>query len=317
MSVSPASEPVRRFTAIVNPVSGRGRALDAWTGVSDRLALAGVAATLVMSRSRAHAIESAREAVASGDIVIAVGGDGLVRDVATGVVAANGTMAIVPAGRGNDLARALALPTTPDSLAGLLLHGTPRVIDVLSVGDVMVPGNVYVGLDARATRLINANRWLHPLVLYRLAPVLAAIGWRRVMFTVECDGVVATSRSHMVVVANSGRYGNGLNIVPTARLDDGLLDVLLVDGVFVLKLTTMMAQAKTGAHMERSDVHVSTAKSVRISANRPLALCADGDPIGLLPSTITVLPAALRLLAPAAVAGQRLDEIIPVSKQAL
>ena len=297
MSVSPTSKPVRSFTAIVNPVAGRGKALRTWNGVSERLEVAGSPVTLVLSRSRDHATQSAREAAAAGDVVVAVGGDGLVRDVATGVVAANGTMAIVAAGRGNDLARALALPSETDSVADLLLHGSPRLIDVLEVGDTIVPGNVYVGLDARATRLINANRWLNPLVLYRLAPVLSAIGWRRVMFTVERDGAVATSRSHMVVVANSGRYGNGLNIVPSARLDDGLLDVLVVDGVFVLKLTTMMAQAKTGAHVSRSDVHVSTAKSVRISANRALALCADGDRIGSLPATITVRPSALRLLA--------------------
>ena len=290
----------RAFTAIVNPIAGGGRADALWEPLSDQLRHAGFRVETVHSRSAEHAIDAAFDAAAHS-VVVAVGGDGLVRDVATGVVRAEGTMAIVPAGRGNDLVRVLHIPTAPDELVAYLTSAPERRIDVLEVGDRFVPGNVYAGIDGRATRIINANRWLHPRLLYRVAPFVAAIGWRPFLLTSEMalDGAPPRSqRAHMVIVANSGRYGNGLDMVPTASLDDGYFDVFTIKGVSVLRLARISAQAKTGAHMTRPDVSVSRGTDVTLSADRDLPLFADGDRIGEFPCRIRLRPLALRTIAP-------------------
>ncbi|HEU5006278.1 MAG TPA: acylglycerol kinase family protein, partial [Jatrophihabitantaceae bacterium] len=168
----------RAFTALVNPIAGGGRAAQRWAPIEALLRAAGADVRAEPTRSREHGADLAASAAAAGRVVVAVGGDGLVRDVAGGVVRAAGTapgaaMAIVPAGRGNDLARKLGLPSAPDAIARLLITGQPRALDVIDAGGVIVPGNVYAGIDAVANERINNSRMLPGLLAYRLAPVLA------------------------------------------------------------------------------------------------------------------------------------------------
>lgn len=289
---------MRAFTTLVNPISGGGHGLRQWEPVADVLRSAGAGVRVVETTSAEHARSAAASAARDGDVVVAVGGDGLVRDVAGGVVDAGGVLGVVPGGRGNDLARALALPSPAAELARLLLDGEPRAIDVLDVGGVVVPGNVYVGIDSLSTRIINDTRWLPALLAYRLAPVRAILRWRSPMFTVTVDGQAHSVRAYSVVVANSGAYGHGLRIVPSAVLDDGTLDVLTVGDGPRREIVKFMREAKTGEHVRREEVTLTTGTSVTIDADAPLPVCADGDEITTLPATVRIHPKALRILAP-------------------
>ncbi|MPY98468.1 MAG: diacylglycerol kinase family lipid kinase [Actinophytocola sp.] len=291
---------MRSFTALVNPISGGGHALRAWQPVAAALSAAGATTRVVETTDAAHAASAAAEAAQAGDVVVAVGGDGLVRDVASGVVEAGGVLGVVPAGRGNDLGRALGLPASASALARLLLDAAPRAIDVLDVDGVVVPGNVYVGIDSMSTRIINDTRWLPALLAYRLAPVRAILRWRSPTFTVSTDGDARSACAYSVVVANSGAYGHGLRIVPSAVLDDGKLDVLTVGDGPRRELVKFMREAKTGEHVRRPEITLVAGTSVTIDADADVPVCADGDEIGTLPVTVKVRPGALRLLAPPA-----------------
>jgi diacylglycerol kinase family enzyme len=290
---------VRSFTALVNPISGGGTAPARFAPLADAVREAGAAVEIVATRSQEHAVECARDASSKGDVVVAVGGDGLVRDVASGVVATDGTMAIVPAGRGNDLALGLGLPNTVADLTALLLNGDERLIDVLDADGAIVPGNVYAGMDSVATKIINNNRRMPARLLYRVAPVLALARWRPAEFTVKTDHGTSTVRGHLVVIANSGRYGHGLHIVPSAELDDGRIDVLVVGNIAKYKVAAFMGEAKTGRHVQRPEVQVLTGTEIRLSADRPIPIGADGDLIGELPVTVRLRPGALKVIAPA------------------
>lgn len=299
---------MRAFVALVNPIAGGGRATRHWAPVAARLATAGADVRVELTRSGAHAGQAAEAAARAGRVVVAVGGDGLVRDVAGGVVAGGGLMGIVPAGRGNDLALGLRLPPDPAALAGLLLDAEPRTVDVLEAGSagnggtaarrVIVPGNVYAGIDSVASAMINASRWLPPLVAYRLAPVRAIATWHPPVFTLTLDGATRAIRAHSVVIANSGRYGHGLHIVPPARLDDGLLHVLTVGAGPRRAVVSFLRQAEHGRHVHRPEVAIHSGREVTLAADRPLPVGADGDDLGTLPVTVRVRPGALRLLAP-------------------
>jgi diacylglycerol kinase (ATP) len=289
---------VRAFTALINPIAGGGRGARHWAPVAARLAAAGADVQVELTRSGEHAQQAAEAAARDGRVVIAVGGDGLVRDVSGGVVAGGGSMGIVPAGRGNDLALGLGLPADPDGLADLLLRAEPRTIDVIDAGGVMVPGNVYAGIDSVASAIINASRWLPALVAYRLAPVRAIATWHPPVFTLTLDGAARTIQAHSVVIANSGRYGHGLHIVPPARLDDGLLHVLTVGAGPRRAVVSFLRQAGHGEHVHRPEVEIHTAREVTVSADRPLPVGADGDELGRLPVTVRIRPGALQLLAP-------------------
>ena len=221
---------MRAFTALVNPISGGGHAAQQWAPLASRDRVGRRRRTRRADpQPRARGATAPATAATAGRIVVAVGGDGLVRDVAEGVVAAgrhDGHRR--RPGAGNDLARTLDVPTDVAALADLLLHAEPRTLDVIDLDGTVVVGNVYCGIDSVSNAIINANRRIPARLLYRLAPVRAILGWQPPTFTVTIDGAVRVIRAHSIVVANSGAYGHGLRIVPSAVLDDGRLDVLLV-----------------------------------------------------------------------------------------
>ncbi|HEV7203450.1 MAG TPA: diacylglycerol kinase family protein [Jatrophihabitans sp.] len=286
------------YTALVNPISGGGHALSIWTPIAQSLAAQGIRVTVETTRSAAHAVEAAATAAARGDTVIAVGGDGLARDVANGVTGTGAAMAIVPAGRGNDFARKLALPTDPAGLTAMLATGVTRTIDVIEAAGQTVLGNVYVGLDSVANEAINNNRWLPGLLVYRLAPVSAMLRWKAPIFTLDVDGASTSARLHGVVIANSGRYGHGLDIVPSAELHDGQLDVLTIADGPRHKIVKFMSQAKTGAHVHSDDVTVTRTTQITVAADRAVPVYADGDHLGPLPMSVTIRAAALEIVVP-------------------
>lgn len=291
--------PTRTYTALVNPISGGGTAWQYWEPIAQRLTEAGATVHSARTRGREDAIARAREAAEAGHIVVAVGGDGLVRDAAEGVVAAGGTLAIAPAGRGNDLAKALSIPREAGALAEMLLHTPARALDVAEVNGVIAPGNVYVGIDSMATRIINNSRWMPALLAYRLAPVRAIVRWRAVRYDLVVDGAPRQLTGHTVIVANSGAYGHGMRIVPSAIPDDGQLDLLTVGDGPRRQVVRFMNKVKDGTHVDRPEVTVDRVKTVTIDADRPVPVCVDGDEVTRLPATVRIREAALNCVAPA------------------
>ncbi|MFC0316065.1 diacylglycerol/lipid kinase family protein [Gordonia phosphorivorans] len=296
----------RRIVAVINPISGGGAAHKQWPAVAAALAERGFTDIAeVESESSAHATEAAADAAASGAITVAVGGDGHIRDVAEGVLRTPGArLGIAAAGRGNDLARHLGLPEDPAAIAAVIADGVLRMVDVL---DVAVPdgsshvalGNVYVGLDSVATELINDLRWMGPLA-YRVAPVLTALRWKPMKVRLTIDGLVRDELAHFVVVANSGDYGHGLRMVPSASVDSGHLQVLIVHGsVHSLQLAPLMKEAKVGAHVDREYVEIVSASRVELIADESLPVHTDGDYLSAPPVSVTIRPAALPILVAA------------------
>ena len=289
---------MRSFTAILNPASGGGAAAWRWARVRALLERDGAPAETVLSRDAGHAASSALAAAAAGRVVVAVGGDGLVRDLAGAVAEAGGVLGVVPAGRGNDLAAALGLPSGPERQARTLVHGPERSLDLLDVDGRLVPGNAYAGLDSVATALLNRSR-IPTALAYTVAPLLAVVRWWPARFRVEVDGEAFDADAHLVVVANSGRYGGGLRIAPGAVPDDGLLDVVVVGaGISKLRIVPLMRQVRAGTHVRDPEVRILRGRTVRVDADRELPLCLDGDQFGHLPMTAEVRPGALRVLAP-------------------
>lgn len=292
---------MRSFTALVNPVAGGGHADNRWQPVSDALRAAGATVRIQHTESREHTVRLAAEGAFRGDVVVAVGGDGMARDAAEGVVTGDGILGIVAAGRGNDFAHKVGLPSDPAELADLLLNAEPRRVDVLDADGAVVLGNLYAGVDSLSNQMINNSRWIPAPLLYRLAPVWALLSWRPPVYTVVADGETVVTKAHIVVVANSGAYGHGLRIVPGAEVDDGLLDVLIVEAGPKRMIASFMSQAKTGAHVNRPEVRVIRATEVTVSADAEVPVGVDGEEHGVLPCSVRVRPAALRLIAP----GQR------------
>lgn len=292
---------MRGFTAVVNPSAG-----GSWGGraaarrllpVVRRLREADAPVAVEYSRSLEHAAELATAAAQRGDVVLAVGGDGTVGRIAGAVARADGTLGIVPAGRGNDFARQLDLPSAPGPLADLLREAEPQKVDVLETGGAIVAGSVYAGIDSVANVHFNRARFLGG-ASYHYAATRALLTWRPVSYRITVDGAEHRARGYAVVVANSGFYGNGRHAAPAARVDDGLLDVVFLKHaprrVFI---SIAMKELYTGSHVNRPQIQIIRGHEVRIEADRELPFGGDGELLGTLPTTARILPGALRVLA--------------------
>ena len=288
------------YTAVVNPTAGRG----AGAVIARQLADALPAGTIEVAHSRdhAHARELAAQACAQERTVLAVGGDGLAGCVAGAVVEAGGVLGVVPAGRGNDFARQLGLPTDPAAVAEVVRGGRTRTVDVLDCGGHVVLGSVYAGVDSAANAIVNARPKVPSPLVYQYGALRALLTFRPVGIRLVLDGSPWTTRGYSVVIANSGYYGAGMHIVPSAAVDDGELDVLVVgrarDGRVPSRwnLIASLREVYAGTHLQRDDVEVRRAKVVELDLDRPVPVYADGEPFLPAPLRVSVRPAALRVL---------------------
>ncbi|MEV6026065.1 YegS/Rv2252/BmrU family lipid kinase [Streptomyces sp. NPDC052036] len=291
---------MRQFTAIVNPAAGGSAGVAVLLQVARLLREAGAELHTEYSRSLPHAQELAREAGARRRVVLAVGGDGIVGGIG-GALSGTGTLfGLVPAGRGNDFARALGLPTEPDALARVLLDHAPRSVDTIEVesalGRSVALGSVYAGVDALANRHANHSTLLKGAASYYAGGLRAVATWRPAAYRVTVDGEELTHRGYTVVAANSAYYGSGRIIAPDARVDDGLLDVVMIREAPRRLFFTLMNELKSGAHVHRREVRIVRGSEVRIEADRSIPYGTDGEVDAVLPVTARVLPGALAVL---------------------
>ncbi len=284
------------FRFLVNPASGGGSAPAAAVPVARLLRDAGARVDLSYSTGPAACASMARECAARGDVVVAVGGDGMLSSVAGAIASARGVLGIVPSGRGNDFARMLGLPSAPGEVARVLLAGAPQDVDVVETGRRVVLGSVYAGVDSLASEIVDRSQRLPRAVQYPYAAVRSVLAFTPTRFTVEVDGERIEEEAYTVVVANSGYYGAGMHVAPDASVTDGLLDVVVVRAASRMRLIRSMPRLYAGTHVELDDVRVLRGTRVHVRSADPVTAYGDGERLGPLPVTATVRPAALRVL---------------------
>jgi diacylglycerol kinase (ATP) len=285
------------FTAVVNPAAGSGTAAATMITLARALRDGGARVRVTYSRGLGHATELAAAAAAAGDAVLAVGGDGVAGAVAAGLTGTDAEFGVVPAGRGNDLARAVALPRDdPAAFATALRERPSRAVDVATAGERVVIGSVCAGLDAAANDA--ANRWRLPRrpIAYQIAAAGVLARWRAIEYDLTVDGRTERLRGHTVVVANCPWYGGALKVAPSARLDDGLLDVVTIGAVSRRRLLPVLAAMRRGAHVAMPGIAARTAREITIATDRPTPFYADGERLPPGPLTVRVRPGALRMI---------------------
>ena len=287
----------RSFHFLVNPASGGGTAPAAVLPVARILRDAGARVEVTYSPGTRRCRTLVAEAVAAGQVVVAVGGDGMVASLAGSVVEAGGVLGIVPCGRGNDFARQLGIGSMPDVVASLLLNGEPRSVDVVDVGDRIVVGSLYAGADSLASELVDRARWLPRAMQYPYAAVRALLTFGFPTYRIVVDGVEHRQVACTVVVANSGYYGSGMHVAPDASLDDGLLDVVVIGAASRLSLLRSVPKLYAGTHVGLEDVTVFRGREVSVSSTPTVTAYGDGEVIAPLPLTVRVRPDALAVLA--------------------
>jgi diacylglycerol kinase (ATP) len=290
----------RRIALVVNPTSGKGRGARLLAPVADRLRAAGVEVVVVVGRDADEAFDLVRTVVAGDpgvDGVVAVGGDGLV-NLAVQVVAGTAIpLGIIPAGTGNDVARALGIPRDdPAAAADLVLSGTTRAVDLGRADGRWFAGVLGSGFDSMVNERANRMSWPTGRSRYNLAILAELRVFRPVPFVLELDGEPWETEAMLVAVGNGSSYGGGMRVCPDARLDDGLLDVTVLGPISKPEFLRVFPSVYKGTHVHHRAVTVRRARTVVLSSPGVTAY-ADGERVAALPVRCDAVAAALQVFA--------------------
>ena len=289
----------RRHLLLVNPSAGAGRVAELLPRARAALEANEVAYREVETTTLEHGCGEARAAAEQGEIPVVMSGDGLIGAVG-GVLAGTGArMGLIPAGRGNDLARVLGIPTEPEGAAELIAAAPTKTIDVGELNDRRFLCIASCGFDSDANRIANEARFMKGNLVYLYAAVRALAAWKPARFTITLDGHERIVSGYSVGAANSRAYGGGMYAAPDAELDDGRFDVLWVERMSKLRFfARLLPKLFNGSYVELPEVGMDRAAEVRIEADRPFAVYADGDHLTDLPADLRILPRALDVIAP-------------------
>ncbi len=284
---------------IVNPSAGDGRTGARLGRTSTELTRLALEHVVHPTHSLDHARELAGAALAAGAMPVAFGGDGLIGAVAGAVAHTNRPMGVLPGGRGNDIARVLGIPRDPVTACAVLADGVDTCLDLGRVGTLAFLGILSCGLDSTANEVANTTRLVRGSLAYSYGGLRALAQWKAAEFSLSVDGEPRHVRGFSVAVANSKAYGGGMRLAPDAQLDDGVLDVVVIADMPRWRFLIHMPEIFRGSHVRLAEVSVLPGREVTIAADRPFRVFADGEPIGELPVTVTVDPAAVKVRVPA------------------
>jgi diacylglycerol kinase (ATP) len=288
---------------VVNPTSGGGKGRRLLPAAVEGLHRLDIDPLVIVSENGDHPEQAAREAVSSGaQVLVALGGDGLIGACANGLVGGATTLAVVPAGNGNDFARSIGLDPKRPVTALQHLARPARPIDVVRVDG---PGweRHYVGVggagfDSETNELANRMRVLRGTAKYVMAVFRTLARFRPARFRLTIDGEQRDLEAMMVAVANSRSYGGGMLVAPDASMSDGLLDVCLVGALSKPSFVATFPKVFKGTHVGHPAVTLLRGRKIELEASRGFTVYADGERLGPLPATFTVLPGALEVHAP-------------------
>lgn len=304
------------FAVIVNPAAHKGRAATQWPAIGAELAARLGPFEPQFTTAPGHATALARAALADGRRrVVAVGGDGTVNEALNGMLDRSGVpvspgavLCPVPAGTANELCRALGHLVHPARAYDAAASDATREVDLLRVRCVGLDGQpverfgyliVSLGAAATISHRTSRSRWAKKLggVAYLLMTPPVTLGYRSREVAIAIDGVAQGRRPiFTAMVANTENGGGGMRLMPGAKFDDGVLDLIEMGDIGPLAmLTTVLPKVYSGGHVHHPKVRVSHGTSFRFESAVETLVDLDGETVGRLPLDVSVVPRGFRV----------------------
>ena len=273
----------------------------------------GLLGDALLSEAPGHLAELAARAVADGaDVLVVVGGDGSVHEVANGLLeAGRGSdveLAVLPRGTGKDFVRSLRIPADLGSAIDVARTGRARAVDAGRARYTSWDGSeaeAYfanfggAGISGAIARRANTtSKAMGGKLSFLWATVAVFSRWKSEAITARVDDVERSGQMFEVLAMNGDYAAGGMWLTPEAEIDDGRLDVLLIGDVTKADFVRTFPKIYRGKHLSHPKIEVLHGTTVRVDADKPLPIVLDGEQPGTTPVTFELVPQALRVRVP-------------------
>ena len=301
----------RRTLYIVNPAAGAGRGGARWARFQQRLREQRLRGDVVTTQRAGETGRLAREAVHNYDLLVAVGGDGTVTEVADGILASGAGarvgMGVVPTGTGNDFAHGIGIHHDEGAYRTLaegrvrrqdviqiqhVVDGRPAVRHALLFAAVGIISELLKRTTPRVKRLFGQR------LAYGVGLIHALLDYKPPRIRVTCDGRQVEDRFLFVGASNTEIAGGGMRLAPGAQDDDGVANVNLVQAITRWDALGQIRRLYQGKHTTHPGVRYFPARSVHVESESPVEVALDGELAGFTPARFEIKPKALGCLAP-------------------
>jgi diacylglycerol kinase (ATP) len=258
-------------------------------------------AGLCVSRKVSDLAEQARKAAEDGvERLLVAGGDGTMHHAVQGLAGTSCALGVIPLGSGNDLAGTLGIPPDLDAAVDRAVKGEIRRIDLARAGETFCVGYAGVGFDSEVTRYANEMKILRGPLIYFYAVIHTLITFVPPRMRVVYDGGEFEGRAMFAVVNNLPRFGGGMRIAPEARIDDGLLDLVIVKEIPKSTLLSVFPRVYGGKHVGHPAVTLVRTRRVEITIDRAMTMYGGGEPLlpmeAGVPVVVEVAPGGLAIV---------------------
>ncbi len=287
---------------IYNPVAGKGKSAQFRAALQPRLDALAVDYAFHETHRRREAIELARKLTegAQGPVdIVAMGGDGTLNEVLNGIAdPKNVRLGIIPCGSGNDFAAVANIPQTPEGALDVLLNGEAKPTDFLECGGVRGINAIGTGIDVDILRRYNRMKRLKGSAAYLASLIITLFVYKKRRFTEITGDGPREHRAFIACAGNGQRIGGGIPICPEAKIDDGLMDIVIVDDVtrpgipraFIKLMKRKILTMRTTVFRRDS--------RLRIESDGGMPIQIDGEIYEDLPFDVRVVPGILKVYRP-------------------
>jgi diacylglycerol kinase (ATP) len=291
--------PKSNILFIINPISGGKQKQNIPALIDTHLDKTKFNANFSITEYVGHAAEIATEATAKNfDVVVAVGGDGTINEIASKVMHQNKILGILPFGSGNGLARFLRIPMNTVKAIQVINNLNVMQMDTATFNDKCYFNMAGMGFDAHISSIFagERNRGLSGYVRLGLKEML---NYKPETYIITVDGITFTRTAFVVSIANSSQYGNNTYISPEASVTDGLLDVCIVKAFPLINLPRLAYVMLRGKTHKSDMVEIIKGKDIHISRASAAAIHIDGEPFIMGKEiAISIVPLSLNIITP-------------------
>ncbi|MBB6449105.1 YegS/Rv2252/BmrU family lipid kinase [Geomicrobium halophilum] len=287
---------------IVNKVSGNGKACAIWSEVRKVLETREIDYEVFFTAQPKHATAIVKN-LKKGAVIV-IGGDGTVHEVINGLVGFDIPLGIIPAGSGNDFARALKIPKDYREALDRILRGKSKAVDIGRIGGEYCVTVIGVGFDGQVAQIVNDSKhkkWLNVFRLRKLQYIISVFkvlfGFKPVDMTISVDHQeIVMKNVWLIAVANFPYYAGGMVICPNAKGSDGLLELCIVHGMSKLQFVRVFPSVFKGNHISHPSIKMLSGKQIEIDSTPAMVVHGDGEIIGQTPIKINIEENALHVV---------------------